>query len=154
MRTHLAIAALLFAGSALAGDIPSSELSIAGVESGETEASVMHQLGEPSERIDTGDGVELRYPGLVVTTGWLEQKAPGVQRRVLALLGTGPDTCTPRGLCPGMPASEVSRLYGPASPVQRESGSFLEYQPTGLACWLQVSASSALVESLAVVCQP
>ena len=154
MRTNLAIAALLSAGPALAGDIPSSELSIAGVTSGATEASVIRQLGEPSERIDTGDGIELHYSGLVVTTGWLEQKAPGVQRRVLALLGTGSETCTPSGLCPGMPTSEVSRLYGPASPVQRESGTFLEYQPTDLACWLQVSASSALVESLAVVCQP
>lgn len=71
-----------------------------------------------------------------------------------ALMGTGSRACTPRGLCPGMPASEVSRLYGLAVPVQRESGTFFEFQPKGVACWLQVSAPAAIVESVAVACQP
>ena len=154
MRSTVAFAVLVLAGTVLAGELPPSELTIAGVASGATEASVTSQLGSPSERIDTGEGTELHYPGLVVTVGWLEQKAPGVQPRVLGLLGTGPQACTPRGLCPGMAASEVSRLYGPVASVQRGSGVFLEYQPEGLACWLQVSAPGAIVESVAVVCQP
>ena len=154
MRNTLALVALILARTSLAGDIPASELSINGVVSGATETSVIRQLGQPSRRSDTGDDIELYYPGLVVTVGWLEQRAPGIQRRVSALRGTGPRACTPRGLCPGMPASEVSRLYGPIAAVERSYGTFFEYQPEGLACWLQVSAPSAIVESVAVACQP
>jgi hypothetical protein len=154
MRITLALLILLLATPAWCSEIPSSELSIGGVVSGDTEASVLRLLGEPSRRVDTGEGIELQYPGLVATVGWLEQRGAGVQRRVLALRGTGPKACTPRGLCPGMPASEVSRLYGPSIPVQRESGTFVEYQPAGLSCWLQISAPAGTVEAVAVACQP
>ena len=122
--------------------------------SGATEASVLLTLGEPLRRVETDEGTDLQYPGLVVTVGWLEQKAPGVQQRVLALRGTGSEACTPRGLCPGMPASEVTRLYGPSEPVQRESGTFIEYQPADISCWLQVSAQAGAVQAVAVACQP
>ena len=154
MQSILAIATLVLASPALACEISASELSIGGIASGASEASVVRHLGKPLKRIDTGEGIELLYPGLEVTIGWLEQKAPGVQRRVLALRGSGPRACTPSGLCPGMAASEALRLYGPVAPVKRSYGTFLEYQPQGLACWLQVSAPRATVESVAVVCQP
>ncbi len=154
MRKIVAVLVLALAGPSIAGEIPPSELSIAGVASGATETSAISQLGEPSERFDTGEGIELRYPGLVVTVGWFEQSAPGVQRRVLALHGTGPRACTPRGLCPGMPTSEIQRLYGQVAPVKRSYGTFFEYQPNGLACRLQVSAPGPIVSSVAVACQP
>jgi hypothetical protein len=154
MRKSLALVALALAAPALAGELPRSELSIGGVASGATEASVLHRLGSPSKRVDTGEGIELHYPGLVVTVGWLEQQRPGMQRRALALFGTGPRACTPHGLCPGMPAAKVTRLYGSVAPVKRDSGTFLEYQPKGVACWLQVAAPGAVVESVAVACQP
>ena len=153
-RSILALVVLVLAASVSAGELPPSELSVGGVVSGATEASVVGLLGEPLQRLDTGEGIELQYPGLAVTVGWLEQRAAGVQRRVLALRGTGPNACTPRGLCPGMPASEVRRLYGPSVPVQRESGTYVEYQPAGISCWLQVSAPAGTVEAVAVACQP
>ena len=154
MRNTRTLAALILAVPALAGALEPTELGIGGVISGAPEASVLLLLGEPATLVDTGEGTELHYPGLVVTVGWLEQEGPEAQRRVTALLGTGPRACTPRGLCPGMPSSEVSRLYGPSAPVLRESGTFFEYQPDEVACWLQVSAPAATVESVAVACQP
>ena len=154
MRNTFALSVLILTAPAWCGELPPSELSIGGVVSGATEASVIRLLGAPSRRVETGEGTELQYPGLVVTVGWLEQRAAGVQQRVLALRGAGPEACTPRGLCPGMPASEVSRLYGPSLPVQRETGTFVEYQPADLSCWLQVSAVADTVEAVAVVCQP
>jgi hypothetical protein len=154
MRNTLALLVFILSAPAWAGEVPSSELSIGGVVSGATEASVLSILGEPLQRVETGEGTELQYPGLVVAVGWLEQKAAGVQQRVLALRGTGANACTPRGLCPGMPASQVSRLYGPSEPVQRESGTFVEYQPAGISCWLQVSAPAGTVQTVAVACQP
>ena len=154
MRNTFALSVLILTAPAWCGELPPSELSIGGVVSGATEASVIGQLGEPSRRVETGEGTELQYPGLVVTVGWLEQRAAGIQQRVLALSGTGPKACTPRGLCPGMPVSEVSRLYGPSVPVQRESGTFIEYQPAGISCWLQVSAPAGTVQAVAVACQP
>ena len=154
MRKTFATVMLLLSASARAGDFPASELSIGGVASGATEAEVVGLLGEPARRAETGEGSELHYPGLVVTVGWLEQQAEGVQRRVLALSGTSPKSCTPRGLCPGMPESEVRSLYGAAEPVQRGAGMFIEYQPEGVHCWLQVSMQTGIVQSLAVACQP
>jgi hypothetical protein len=154
MRSILALATFVLATSAIGCEIQPSELSVGGVVSGATEASVTRLLGEPAERAETGEGIELRYPELVATVAYLEQAAPGVQRRVVALRGTGARACTPRGLCPGMPASEATRIYGPSTPVRRESGTFFEFQPEGLACWLQVAATGGIVESVAVACQP
>ncbi len=154
MQNIFAIAALALAAPVLAGEIPASELSISGVASGASEANVLRHLGQPLKRVDAGEGIELIYPELVVTIGWLEQQAPGVPRRVIALHGTGPSACTPSGLCPGMPTSEAVRLYGAAKQTKRSYGTFLEYQPQGLSCWLQVSAPRATVESVGVACQP
>jgi hypothetical protein len=84
----------------------------------------------------------------------MEQRAAGVQRRVLAIRGTCSTACTPRGLCPGMPISEAGRLYGFAEPVQREFGTLLEYQPPDFSCWLQISARAGKVQALGVACQP
>ena len=154
MRNTIALAALILAAPTFACEIPPSELSIGGVVSGATEESVIGLLGVPSRQVETGEGTELQYSGLVVTVGWLEQRAAGVHRRVVALRGTGPKSCTPRGLCPGMAVSEINRIYGPANPVKRDYGTFIEYQPAGVSCWLQVSAPSRIVQSVAVACQP
>lgn len=154
MWKTFAIAMLLLSASAHAGNFSASELSIGGVSSGDSEADVLGLLGEPMQRTETSEGLELHYPGLTVTVGWLEQAAEGVQRRVLALRGTGPKSCTPRGLCPGMSESLVRDLYGPSEPAQGNTGSFIEYQPEGVHCWLQVSVQDSIVQSLAVACQP
>ena len=154
MLNIIAIAALILTNPASPGEVRPSDLSIGGVVSGDTEATVLGLLGEPLQHVDTGEGVELQYSGLVVTVGWLENRAEGVQQRVLALRGIGPNACTSRGLCPGMPVSEVSRLYGPSDPVERSYGTFIEYQPSDVSCWLQVLAQADVVESVAVACEP
>ena len=154
MRHILALAAIALPALSLAGTLPRSELSVGGIASGTTEASVLKHLGPPVRRIDTGEEIELHYSGLSVTVGWPEQKAPGLQRRVLALYGTGRKACTPRGLCPGQPASTAARLYGRTEPVRRETGTYLEYQPSIAQCWLQVAVKGGVIHSVAVVCQP
>ena len=154
MRYILALVALVLPTSLFAGALPPSELSIGGITSGATETSVLKHLGQPTKRLDAGEGIELHYPGLSVTVGWLEQKTPGRQRRVLALYGTGSKACTPRGLCPGQPASTADRLYGRTKPVHRESGTYLEYQPSKTHCWLQVAVKGGVIQSVAVACQP
>ena len=154
MRYILAALALTLISPACTAGIPGSELSIGGVASGATETSVVNLLGSPSNRVETGEGTELHYPGLVVTLGWLEQEAPGRQRRVFAIQGTGRKACTPKGLCPGMSSSVAARLYGSTKPTLRETGTFLEYQPAGLNCWLQISAPAGVIQSVAVACQP
>jgi hypothetical protein len=112
------------------------------------------QLGAPAEKLETGEGTELRYPGLIVTVGWLEQAAPGVERRVFALRADGSSVCTPKGLCPGMEVAHAFELYGPIEATVRETGTFFEYQPAAAHCWLQVSAPEQTINSLAVACQP
>ena len=154
MRCVLAAVAIALATPTVAAEISASELSIGGVTTGATEASVLRRLGAPARRVDNGEGIELHYPGFVVTVAWLDQQAPGRQRRVIALYATGPKACTPRGLCPGMPESTATGLYGHVEPTHRDTGTFLEYQPAGLSCWLQVAPSGGVVQSVAVACQP
>ena len=154
MRYILAAVALALISPTCNAGIRISELNIGGVASGATEASVVKRLGSPAQRVETGEATELHYPGLVVTLGWLEQETPGGQRRVLAIRGTGRNSCTPKGLCPGMPSSVAVRLYGATRPTLRETGTFLEYQPKNVSCWLQISAPADVIQSVAVACQP
>jgi hypothetical protein len=151
---YLTVALVLFSGSAVACGIPVSELSLGGIGTGDSEASVFEKLGVPAERVDTGEGIELRYPGLIVSVGWLEQAAPGVERRVFAMRADGRSICTPMGLCPGMEAAHAFKLYGPVEATARETGTFLEYQPVAAHCWLQIHAPESTIASLAVACQP
>ncbi len=154
MKSILAPAFLAAAAVASSGTLPLSELQVGGIASGAAEADVVRQLGEPIRRVETGEGTELHYPGLVVTEAWLEQQASGGDRRVVALLGTDPHACTPRGLCPGMPVEAANRLYGSPVVAQRETGDFLEYYPKAPGCWLQLSVASGIIKSVAVACQP
>ena len=153
MRYIIAITMVLSFPASACG-FPASELSLGGVEIGETETHVVELLGPPNTRVDTGEGTELRYPGLVFTVGWLEQAAPGVERRVFASRAEAHSACTPMGLCPGMSVAQATKLYGPTDPTVRETGTFLEYQPVGEQCWLQVHAPTDTILSLAVACQP
>ncbi len=151
---YLTVSLAFLSSSAFACGMPASELSLGGVASGDSEASVIEQRGAPSERIDTGEGTELRYPGLIATVGWMEPAAPGVERNVFAIRADGPSVCTPMGLCPGMEAAYAFKLYGPVEATVRETGTFFEYQPVGVHCWLQISAPEGTITSLAVACQP
>jgi hypothetical protein len=154
MRSIVAIAALVIITPAWAGTIPLSELQVGHIASGERESRVIKQMGEPTKRVETGEGTELRYPGLVVTVGWLDDRAPNVERRVAALKGTGHRACTPRGLCPGMPISVAKRLYGAGEMIHRSYGTFLEFYPREAGCWLQVSVYAGFVRSVGVACSP
>ena len=134
--------------------VPDSELSLGGVSIGDTEQTVIARLGPPDGRVETGEGAELKYPNLVATIGWLEQKAPGVSRRVYELSGTGPSACTPRGLCPGMPLTAASARYGKALRTNRETGDFVEYYGAKSSCWLQITAPAGTVQAIRVACEP
>ena len=154
MRRIFASAALAVATFASANSLPLSELQIGGIAAGVSELSVIRQLGAPLQRLETGEGTEFHYSGLIVTVGWLEQRAPDRERRVTALLGNGPNACTPRGLCPGMPIEAANRLYGAPVVAQREAGRFLEYYPEKAGCWLQVADDAGTIRSIAVTCMP
>lgn len=154
MRQIFAIAAMGLSSLTASAGIQKSELSLGGVAIGATEQSALKLLGQPLGRTNSGEGIELRYRDLVVSIGWLEGPVQGTPRRVYEITGTGKTACTPRGLCPGMTAEAAFKLYGATEPTRRDTGSFFEYQPDGANCWLRISAPSAVIESLAVVCQP
>jgi len=137
-----------------ASEVRDAELSLSGVSLGDTEQAVISRLGPPEQTVQTGEGIELKYPGLTVSTGWLEQEAPGLPRRVYELAGTGTKACTPAGVCPGMPISAAIAHYGQPLRTERETGTFLEYYSAESSCWLQLKAATGTVESIRVVCQP
>ena len=155
MKSILVIVAL-FAGSAAGSTsvIPDSELSLGGVALGDTEAQVSAVLGQAPSQSGTGEGVALQYAGLTILVGWLEQQAPGKQRRVLQLTATEPNACTPSGICPGAKVSKAVATYGQPVRAKRESGNYLEYYSHQPSCWLQLGTSGDTVRSISAVCQP
>jgi hypothetical protein len=79
MRKIFALVAVAFAAVASANTLPLSELQVGGIASGAVEANVIRQLGEPLQRLETGEDTEFHYPGLVVTVGWHEQQAASAE---------------------------------------------------------------------------
>jgi hypothetical protein len=96
---------------------------------------------------DTGEGYKLAYPGLQVHVGTGNYG-------VFEIVATGNKICTPARVCPGTPLAELIAKYGLGTTVQRETGTFVEYQLYGITCWLQVSLTAEVVQKLRVACQP
>ena len=134
--------------------IRDAELSLGGIALGETEQMIIARLGQPSQRLETGEGTEFQYPGLSILVGWPEQQAPGVPRRAFQITATGPSTCTPSGICPGMPFDRAVSRYGQPVITPRLAGSFMEYYSNQSSCWLQIAAPNGTIQSIAAVCQP
>ena len=132
---------------AFSQSISASELVIGGIAIGQHERAVIQHLGMPLSRTGSDEGSALTYAGLQVevSTG---------DFGVYDVVSTDARYCTPSKLCPGMSEAEVQHLYGRPVMAEREAGRFLEYQPTGSACWLQISAPKGIVKSIRVACQP
>ena len=154
MKSILASVLLLGSSVGSTSTISDSELSLAGIALGDSEAQVLAVLGPASKRYETGEGTALEYSGLTVLVGWLEQQVAGKQRRVVQLTATGSNACTPADLCPGAPASMAVATYGQPVQAERESGSFLEYYSHQSSCWLQVGTSGEIIRSFSAGCQP
>src|SRR5690606_26664312 len=149
-----AIALVTGSATGPGASISDGEISLGGVTLGDSESQVLATLGQPTEQSDTGEGIALEYPGLIVLVGWLEQVAPGKQRHVLQLNATGPNACTPSGVCPGAPVSKALATYGQPIKAERSYGSFLEYYSNQSSCWLQLGTSGDTIHAINAVCQP
>jgi hypothetical protein len=62
MRSTFVVWILALMTPAWCAEVPPEELIIGGIAPGETEPSVLRLLGEPSQRVETGEGTELSYP--------------------------------------------------------------------------------------------
>jgi len=150
---HLFFTALIILASGVASAaepslVRDNELSLGGIALGDTEATVLHRLGQPRRVTDTGDFLNIRmdYPGLTV---WL-----GDERRVGAVLSTSRQYCTPAGICPGMAFVTAEAKYGPPLVSDREDGTFMEYPSSQSSCGLQIAVSKRIVKSVSAECQP
>jgi hypothetical protein len=140
----LTIPYLAFAGE---GAVPEREISVGSVAIGESPSAVSSGLGQPTRKVEASDFLNLHYyyPHVVVSF------SDGV---VAGLYSDKPNGCTPRHLCPGDSLDKMRSLYGPPLVADRETGRFYEYYPPDSTCWLQISAKSKRVVSIAVACQP
>lgn len=156
LSVGVAVATLFAAWPTLSasGAINDDELSLNGVALGDSEAGVLSILGEPHKRFETGEGTELQYTGLTVSIGWLEQQAPGKERRVWALRGTGAAACTPAGICPGVAFEQANAAYGVPVMTKRGQGTVMEYYNSESSCWLQLDVSGGVIRAISAVCQP
>lgn len=151
---HILIGAamLLPYGNALATEaqhIAPDELRLAGISIGLPEREVVKLLGKPIARRNSGESVELRYKGMVVSVS-----AAVNDTSVFEISAFTPSACTPAHVCPGMPVSALLSAYGPAVIAVRETGTFLEFTPHQSTCWLQVRERKGVIVSLRVACQP
>lgn len=146
-KSALVLVLACAATPSFAQSIFASELVVGGVAIGQRECEVKQLLGTPRSRTDSGEGFTLAYAGLKVEIG-------AGRYGVYEVVSTNEKYCTPSKLCPGMSVAEARRLYGEPVATKREEGGFLEYYPEGGTCWLQLSASTGIVKSLRVACQP
>ena len=143
--TNLCLLMILAWASAVDGTVPESELSVAGIEIGQSPAQVIRKLGTPVRNVDTGEFVDYQYARARVSVS---------ENMVYGLYSDDPDGCTPAGLCPADGLDKMRSLYGPPVEADRETGLFYEYYAPGSTCWLQISAKGNRIASIAVVCQP
>ena len=155
MKSILALVVLL-GGSAIGAthSISDAELSLGGVALGDTESQVLAVLGPAPHQADTSEGLALQYARFTVVVGWLEQQAPGKERRVVQLTSTSPTICTPSKMCPGESISTIVASHGQPISAKLESGNFLEYYSSQSSCWLQLSTSGNTISAISAVCAP
>jgi hypothetical protein len=146
---NILLSILLLPYSALAqnGNLPASEISIAGVKVGDSPIQVQSRLGRPSKVVKESDYLDTHYEYSRLTVSFSE----GV---VAGLYSDKPQGCTPKGLCTGDSLEKMQRLYGNPNSANRETGRFYEYYGKDLFCWLQISAKGNSVKSIRVACQP
>jgi len=85
--------------------ISPSELALGGIAIGQHERAVLHRLGAPLTRTDSGEGSTLTYAGLQV-------EVDAGDFGVYGVVSTDAKYCTPSKLCPGMSEAQVQHLYG------------------------------------------
>ena len=145
----IALLLLLFSAALAArdGNVSARDVSLSGIEVGDTPAQVRQELGTPTSTEIQPDYLDLhyRYPQLTVSFN---------ENTVAGLYTDNPASCTPRGLCPGDPISKMRRLYGEPVVADRETGRFYEYYGHDLFCWLKIPADTKTVASISVDCQP
>lgn len=127
-------------------EVPQSELSLAGVAIGDTEAQVVEKLGAAPFRTEEADflHLHLNYESVTVSFGFEE---------VAGLYSDNPKGCTPAGLCPGDSLKRMRSVYGTPEVAKRETGTFFEYY-SDCPCWLKIKPTGNKIESITVACQP
>jgi hypothetical protein len=128
--------------------ISDQELSLGSIAIGDSEATVLTNLGQPKHISETGDFLNIRldYPGLTI---WL-----GEGRLVGEILSTSKQYCTPTGICPGSSFEMAQAKYGTPLVANREDGTFMEYSSSQSACWLQIAVSAGVITTVRAECQP
>jgi hypothetical protein len=142
LTTQLLLSALL-----TQGDIPASEVSIGGVEIGDSPSQVVGKLGAPSSKVQASDYLDLHYKYPTMTVSFSEGVVSG-------LFTDSAGACTPKNLCPGDSIDRMRSLYGEPLVTDRETGRFYEYYGHELYCWFKIPVNDNTVVSITVACQP
>ena len=147
MKSSIIALLLLFGDQAATADIPASEVSLGGIEVGDSIDAVNRKLGPPISRSEQPDYLNLHhhYKDLIVSFS---------DGTVAGLFTRSRNVCTPKGLCVGDSLEKMQRLYGQPLTSDRESGKVYEYYGKDLYCWLQIPAAGKRIKSIAVACQP
>ena len=126
--------------------IPQAELSLAGVELGDTEAQVIDKLGVPTSRVEEADFLHLHLNYVTVKVSFAFEEVAG-------LFSDNPKGCTPSGLCPGDSLKRMRAVYGAPEISERETGTLFEYY-SDCPCWLQIKPAGNKIGAITVACQP
>jgi hypothetical protein len=127
------------------GAIP---LQIGGVSPGDDLSAVVGLLGEPARTIRTGDALDpqLEFPGLTI---WMWDG-----RYVAQIRSTNTKYCFLAVVCPGDPATVLSKKIGKPTDHAKVSEGINTFQFDSETCWLEASVSNQTVTALELKCQP
>jgi hypothetical protein len=129
--------------------IPTQTASIGGVRIGDSRDD-LRRLGKPTRVRRTGDALdpEWNFSNGLTVLFWDDGD------RVAQVRSHRAAVCTDTGVCPGISASRLDELLGPDMNGQRASDGVHQYRAAYDTCWLEVSVSTDVAHSIAIVCQP
>ena len=147
MKTIVLVVLLMEAAVGRGGVVPTHEVSLGGINVGDSRSQVETRLGEPVSTYEELDYLDTHYSYPDIRVSFSMDVVAGLYTQ-------SPRSCTPAQLCPGDSFAKMWGLYGEPVIADRETGRFYEYYGVDLYCWLQIPAGFDKIHSISVACQP
>jgi hypothetical protein len=139
-------ASFLFSLAVGAVPIKDDQISLRGIQVGDSPKSVRAKLGKPNRVELSQDFLNKHYYYADLVVSFSDDVVAGLETR-------GRTACTPMKLCPGDSLVKMRKLYG--TPVADPQRGTFEYYPTEYSgCWLRISRAAEKVRAIEVACQP
>ena len=125
MKTIVLVVLLMEAAVGRGGVVPTHEVSLGGINVGDSRSQVETRLGEPVSTYEELDYLDTHYSYPDIRVSFSMDVVAGLYTQ-------SPRSCTPAQLCPGDSFAKMWGLYGEPVIADRETGPLLRVLRSGL----------------------